>query len=94
MTAPTQKTHYDTCQKSCVQEAVEYMLAKGIPHDPRDVFEHFSVKERGGYNMIQPGASSCTVGCRKSPTGSGYQPAHIKLPNVQIQFSTSPELQN
>lgn len=36
------------------------MLARGIPHDPRDVFEYFSVKERAGYNMIQPDASSRT----------------------------------
>ena len=60
MTAPTQKTHYDTPQKSRVQGEHEYMLAKGIPHDPRDVFGHFSVKERAGYNMIQPCASSRT----------------------------------
>lgn len=43
-----------------MQGADEYMLAKGIPHDPCDVFEHFSVKQRAGYNMIQPGASSRT----------------------------------
>ena len=60
MTLPTQKTHYDTPQRSCVQGAYEYMLAKGISHDPRDVFECFSVKERAGYNMIQQGASSRT----------------------------------
>ena len=35
-----------------------------------------------------------TVGYRKSLTGSGYQLAHIKLPNIEIQFSTLPELQN
>ncbi len=36
------------------------MLARGIPHDPRNVFEYFSVKERAGYNIIQPDASSRT----------------------------------
>ncbi len=60
MTPPTQKTHYDTPQKSRVQGAHEYMLAKGIPHDPRNVFEYFSVKEHAGYNMIQQSASSRT----------------------------------
>lgn len=60
MTPPTKKSHYDVPQKSRVRGAHEYMLAKGIPHDPRDVFEHFSVKERAGYNIIQPGASSRT----------------------------------
>lgn len=31
------------------------MLAKRIPHDPRNVFDHFKVKERAGYNIIKPG---------------------------------------
>ncbi len=56
----TQKTHYDTPQKSRVQGAHEYMLANGIPHDSHNVFEHLLMKERAGYNMIQPSASSRT----------------------------------
>ncbi len=40
--APKQYSHYDTPQKARVQGAHEYMLAKGIRHDPRDVFEHFT----------------------------------------------------
>ncbi len=60
MAPPTQYSHYDTSQKARKQGAHEYMLAKGIPHDPRDVFEQFSGKERAGYKMIQPGASSRT----------------------------------
>ncbi len=58
MTPPTQKTHYDTSLKSCVQSAHEYMLAKGIPHNLRDVFEYCSVKEHARYNMIQQGVLS------------------------------------
>lgn len=60
MPPPERKQHYDTPRKSRVQGAHEFMLAKGIPHDPRDVFDHFEVKERAGYNMIKPGAPSRT----------------------------------
>ncbi len=57
MTSPTQKTHYDIPQKSCVQGAHKYMLTRRISYDPRNVFEYFSMKERTGYNIIQSGAS-------------------------------------
>lgn len=60
MTSLIQKTHYDTPQKSHVQGAHEYMLTREISHDLRNIFEYFSMKERARYNIIQPGASSCT----------------------------------
>ena len=35
-------------------------MAKGIEHDERDIFEFFSVTQRSGYRMIEPGAPSRT----------------------------------
>ena len=32
---------YDTPQKSKVQGAHEYVVAKGIPHDEREIFDFF-----------------------------------------------------
>lgn len=53
MTLSTQKTHYDIPQKSYIQGAYNYILARGIPYDDLcDIFEYFSMKEHAGYNMI------------------------------------------
>ena len=60
MPPPERKPHYDTPRKSRVQGAHEYMLAKGIPHDPCDVFDHF---------MIKPGAPSRTYQNSSVETG-------------------------
>ncbi|CAD6593099.1 MAG: hypothetical protein ASARMPRED_007063 [Alectoria sarmentosa] len=50
--------HCNTPQKTKVQIVVEYLRAKGIPEDPRDVFEFFDVKEQPGYKLIEPDAPS------------------------------------
>lgn len=43
-----------------VQGAHEFLVAKGIEHDKRDIFDFFSVTQRSGYRMIEPGATSRT----------------------------------
>ncbi|KAL2047773.1 hypothetical protein ABVK25_011385 [Lepraria finkii] len=55
----TYKT-YDTPQKAKIQGAEQYMRAKGIPHNPRDIFDFFDVEERPGYKFIEYGAPSRT----------------------------------
>ena len=52
-------SHYDTPQKAKVQGAYEFLLAKGISIDPREIFQHFGIRsERQGYKIIRNGASS------------------------------------
>ena len=54
------RQQYDTPHRSRVQGAHEFLVAKGIEHDERDIFEFFSVTQRSGYRMIEPGAPSRT----------------------------------
>ena len=52
-------SHYDTPQKAKVQGAYEFLLAKGISIDPREIFQHFGIRsERQGYKIIRNGAFS------------------------------------
>ena len=51
--------HKDTHLKAKVQGAHQYLSAKGIPHDVRDIFKEFGVRsERAGYKMLEEEASS------------------------------------
>ena len=54
------KQQYDTPHRSKVQGLHEFLVAKGIEHDERDIFEFFSVTQRSGYRMIEPGTPSRT----------------------------------
>jgi len=47
---------YNTPQKAKVQEAHEFLTAKGIPIDPREIFDYFDVLERSRYRIIEKGA--------------------------------------
>lgn len=51
---------YDTPQKAKVQGAYEFLAAKGIPHNEREIFDFFGVKQLLGYDMIQAGAPTRT----------------------------------
>ena len=56
---PTRKNrYYTTPQKAKVQGAIEYLRAKGIAKDPRNIFSFFNVEERSGYKMIEADAPS------------------------------------
>ena len=48
MTSPVQKTYYNTPQKFHIQDAHEYILARELLYNLRNVFEYFSVKKRTG----------------------------------------------
>ena len=52
--------HYDTPQKAKFQGAYQFLLSKGIPVDPKDIFKEFGVEARSGYRMIERGVSSQT----------------------------------
>ena len=54
------RQQYDTPHRSRVQGAHAFLVAKGIEHDERDIFEFFSVTQRSGYGMIELGAPSST----------------------------------
>ncbi|KAK3174689.1 hypothetical protein OEA41_001935 [Lepraria neglecta] len=60
MPRETRYNIYDTPQKEKVQGAHEYCVAKGFPHNVSDVSNFFGVKDRFGYDLIQPGALSRT----------------------------------
>ena len=78
----TRNTTYNTTQKSKVQGAPLYLVAKGIPHDEREVFDFFGVQERSGYKFID-GAPSRT---RKNQEGvSKTRGRKIKLSGVDIR---------
>ncbi|KAK3167425.1 hypothetical protein OEA41_010552 [Lepraria neglecta] len=62
----TRKKTYDTPQKSKIQGAHEYLVAKGIPIDEREIFDSFSVLERSRYRIIENRALSPT---RKNQEG-------------------------
>ena len=51
---------YDTLHRFRLQGPHEFLAAKGIEHYVRDIFENFSVTQRSGYRMIEPGAPSRT----------------------------------
>ena len=54
----TSKVHYDTPTKAKVQGAYQFLLKKGIPVDPVEIFEEFGVRsKRTGYRILQEGAS-------------------------------------
>lgn len=57
---PKHKPDPDTVQRAKIQEAREFLLAKNIPHDPRDIFDQFGVKQRSGYRYIKPESSART----------------------------------
>jgi len=62
---PTRKTlkhkpDPDTVQRTKIQGAREFLLAKNIPHDPRDIFDQFGVKQRSGYRYIKSESSART----------------------------------
>ena len=60
--------YYDIPLKAKVQGAHQYLSAKGIPHDVRDIFKESGVRsERAGYKMLEEGASSL------SRTGQGIE---------------------
>jgi len=40
---------YETPQKAKIQGAYEFLAAKGIPMDLREIFNHFGVKQRSIY---------------------------------------------
>lgn len=50
----------DTVKRAKIQGAREFAMAIGVPHDPRDIFRQFGVKDRSGYNYIKEGASART----------------------------------
>lgn len=55
------RTHYDTSQKAKVQGAYQFLVARGISFDPRDIFRQFDIRsDRQGYKIIRDGASSRT----------------------------------
>ncbi len=54
------RQQYDTPHRSRVQSAHEFLVAKEIEHDERNIFEFLSVTQRSGYPMIEPGAPSRT----------------------------------
>ena len=66
MPRETRNNTYNTPQKSKVQGAHEYLVAKGIPNDEREIFDFFAVQERSGYKFIEDGAPSRT---RKNQEG-------------------------
>lgn len=48
------RTRYSMSQKSKIQGAYQYLVAKDIPFDVRDIFNCFGVRsERQGYNIIR-----------------------------------------
>ncbi len=59
-TTPKHKPDSDTVQRAKIQGAREFLLAKNIPHDPRDIFNQFDVKQRSGYRYIKPGSFART----------------------------------
>lgn len=58
--APEHIPQPDTVKSAKIEGASECLKAKGIPHDPREIFEHFDVKQRSCYNYIAEGASART----------------------------------
>lgn len=50
----------DTVTRAKIQGAHEFALAKGIHHDPKDIFKQFGVKNRTGYRYIETGRSART----------------------------------
>ncbi len=57
---PKHKPDPDTVQRAKIQGAREFLLAKNIPHDPRDIFDQFDVTQRSGYRYIAPKSSART----------------------------------
>jgi hypothetical protein len=60
MPKETRNNTYDTPQKAKIQGAYEFLAAKGIPIDPREIFDHFNVQQRSGYRIIEDGAPART----------------------------------
>ena len=53
----TRKKTYDMPRKSKIQGAHEYLVAKGIPHDEREIFDFFGVPPARGRKSKLPGAN-------------------------------------
>lgn len=62
--APKHAPQPDTVKRAKIQGAYEYLKSKGIPYDPREIFDHFGVKQRSGYNYIAEGAPARMRGHR------------------------------
>jgi len=55
----------DTVTRAKIQGAREFALAKGIPHDPKDIFDQFGVKNRTGYRYLHESARTGQGGIKK-----------------------------
>ena len=66
MPRETRNNTYNNPRKSKVQGAHQYLVAKGISDDEREIFDFFGVQERSGYKFIEDGAPSRT---RKNQEG-------------------------
>ena len=54
----TMRPHCDTPTKAKVRGAYGFLQIKGLPSDPREMFDTFEVNYRAEYRMLEPEASS------------------------------------